>query len=109
MLHTGATSLQPFFPVFSRDTNILKEKKATNTDTILKKIITILKTSTPYKISTFDCMNYILGNKLEEVDLRDDHSALIPSYAAKTYSQDSLSPTTLQSIAVGKRTLPMIS
>ena len=92
------------FPSIFKGYKYFKGEKATNTDTILKKIITILKTSTPYKISTFDCMNYILGNKLEEADLRDDHSDLIPGYVAKTYSQDSLSPTTLQAVAVGKRT-----
>lgn len=70
---------------------------------ILGKILQILKQSTPYHISTIDCMNFLLGDKLEETDLRDNN-VNIPQHSSKSYAQDALSETMLQEIANGNRT-----
>lgn len=67
---------------------------------ILGKILQILKQSTPYHISTIDCINFLLGNKLEETDL---HNSNIPLHSGKSYAEDSLSETMLQEIASGNR------
>lgn len=70
---------------------------------ILSRILQILKQSTPYHISTIDCMNFLLGDKLEETDLRNNN-VNIPQHSSKSYAQDALSETMLQEIANGNRT-----